>query len=162
MNDTLQESKNYLHDNWEKGVECPCCKQFVKLYRRKITGAMALALVELYKENKRVGFSEYIHLAELLDKKGYSYQITNTGDKAKLKYWGLVDPMQGTREDGSKKVGRYRITQLGIDFVKGEAHIHEIVGLYNQHVYRVDNNRLITINEVWDTKFNYHELMKGY
>ena len=33
---TLEEAKQFLRDRFENGAECPCCKQYVKLYKRKL------------------------------------------------------------------------------------------------------------------------------
>lgn len=156
---TIEEAKQFLRKNWEQGVKCPCCRQFVKLYKRKITGAMALALVVLYREHLKIGLDKFIHLAQVLQDAGFSYQITNTGDKAKLKYWGLIEPMQGVRPDGSTKVGKYRITQKGIDFATGKISIDEKIGLYNQNLYPLESTRQVFIKDVWENKFNYSELM---
>ena len=119
-------------------------------------------MVELFKEHTRVGFDQYIHLARALEAAGYSYQITNTGDKSKLKYWGLIDPMNGERPDGSTKVGKYRITAKGISFVKGDISINEKIGLYNQRLYPIKNSRDVFIKDIWDSSFDYNEMMNDY
>jgi hypothetical protein len=164
--DTLQDAKHLLRDNFGyKRVDCPCCHQQVYLYPRKITGVMALALVELYREHQRLNdFNMYIHLSELLETRGYGHRITNTGDKAKLKYWELIEPMIGVRKDGSNKVGRYKITTKGILFVEGRVSVPSKIGLYNQQVYALPPHHEIHpvfIKDVWDLKFDYAEMM-GY
>lgn len=42
---TIEEAKQLLKDNWEKGIECPCCTQFVKLYKRPLYSAQAYSLI---------------------------------------------------------------------------------------------------------------------
>ena len=46
---TMEEAKQLLKDNWEKGIDCPCCTQFVKLYKRPLYSAQAYSLIRLYK-----------------------------------------------------------------------------------------------------------------
>jgi len=36
METTILEAKQLLKDNFAQGIECPCCGQFVKRYKRKL------------------------------------------------------------------------------------------------------------------------------
>lgn len=47
--ETIAEAKQYLNDNFENGVECPCCGQNVKKYKYNLFATSALALIDLYK-----------------------------------------------------------------------------------------------------------------
>ena len=33
--ETIKEGKEYLRKNFNEGVNCPCCNQFVKLYKNQ-------------------------------------------------------------------------------------------------------------------------------
>lgn len=153
---TIQEAQEHLKKHWEEGTHCPCCKQFVKLYPRKITAAMAFCLWHIFKFD-RTHPNQFVHFEKYLIE---NKVLTNLrGDFAKLKFWGLVEQMEGTREDSSKRIGLYRITEKGRDFVKGNIRVPSRVRLYNQASYGFDETEYITFKETLGNKFNYDELM---
>jgi len=152
---TMAEAKQYLKDNCDKGVNCPCCSQFVKIYQRPITSSMALALIILYKEGPG-----YHHWGNLIDKKGYS-NCVNSGDKSKMVYWGLIEKKKGTRDDGSKRNGYYQITNRGKDFVEMKISVPEHAYIYNGKFLKFDD-QLVSIQDSLSEKFNYKELMGDY
>ena len=49
---SLGDARKNLVDNAKKGTICPCCTQKVKLYKRKLSPIMCLALIEIYKYYK--------------------------------------------------------------------------------------------------------------
>ena len=149
--ETIEQARLYLRENLNTGTTCPCCKQMVKLYKRKITGVTAAGLTILYRNNKRVGFMQYVSVPELLTDKKYT-------DVTKLYYWDLIEPLRSSREDGSKRVGMWRMTQKGIDFVEGKIAVDKNVFVYNNKVYRRSEEKA-TIRDCFGLKFNYEELM---
>ena len=46
---TLGEARNILNEHYDKGVHCPCCEGYVKMYRRTLYYKMAYPLISLYK-----------------------------------------------------------------------------------------------------------------
>src|SRR5581483_4009600 len=87
MNDdmTIAEAKQILRDEWEQGLKCPCCTQFVKLYKRKIYSTPARGLIELYRLHQKNPQQAYFHISDI-----ESMRKSGGGDFAKLMYWGLV------------------------------------------------------------------------
>lgn len=151
---TLQEAKDYLKDNWEKGVECPCCKQTVKLYKRKMTSATGIVMIKISKADK--DDQGYVHLPPILDNlKGTAHQ----GGYATLAHhWGLIEPMMALRDDGSNRVGYWRLTPAGQDFVEGKTTVARYAKIYNNHCYGLQGDQ-VGIREVLGNKFSYRELM---
>ena len=49
--ETIKEAKEHLRNNFEEGIDCPCCGQFVKLYKRKLNSGMAATLIRIVKFN---------------------------------------------------------------------------------------------------------------
>ena len=45
---TIQEAKNFLKENFEKGCICPTCNKIVKKYVRPLNSVMARMLIRLY------------------------------------------------------------------------------------------------------------------
>ncbi len=156
--DTLQAAKDQIRENFDKGSSCPCCGQFVKLYKRKLTSAMAYALVEIYKENKRNDMS-FFHVEKHF-KKLDGLPASIRGDFAKLRYWHLIEPLKGEREDGSKRIGYYRITGGGINFLKYGLKVPSHVFLFDNKL-QGKSETLTNFRESLGNKFNYDELMRG-
>lgn len=152
---TIQQAKDYVKQHINEGVECPCCTQFVKMYRRKITSSMAYALILIANSGKR----DYFHVEDYL--KGENCPAAIRGDFPKLRYWGLIEAEESKREDGSKRNGYYKITQKGIDFVQCKIVVPEAMYIFKNKAYNrpMENDSYISIKQALRGKFNYTELM---
>lgn len=159
---TLDDAKEWLRARFEKGADCPCCGQFVKLYKRSLTSTMAYGLVLIARYFEAQPGEEWLHVNEYLGRVcGPELDARIRGDVAKLAHWGLIEREIGSREDGSDRTGYWRITDLGRDFAMGRGSIPKYVYLYNQRpITRSDPDRAtITIRDALRDKFNYSELM---
>lgn len=146
---TIQEAKDFLRENIEKGEDCPCCGQLVKLYKRKLTSGMARALINLYRESKQDTL-EYVHISRL--------GRLNGGEFAQLKRWGLIIDKDNDDPELKRTSGFWAITGEGIDFVERRSEVPKYVFTYN--MITVTNSRVsTTIEQALGTKFNYAELM---
>lgn len=147
---TIKEAQEQLKQNIRKGEICPCCKQMVKMYSRKINSGMVLFLIGLYKLTKRNGrqyFSNTFVMHEM--------NLTATSlDYSVLKHFGLMSENFNT-DTKKKKSGEWIITNLGIDFIEGKVSITENVLLYNNRVNGFEGKDIF-IKEITD--FNYNEL----
>ena len=147
--ETIKEAKQHLRANFKhKGTNCPCCGQFVKLYKRKLGSVMARTLIQLYKMDK-----EFNHVREIV--KGISE--TGTNDFSKLAYWGLIDEM--SNDSLAKRTsGFWRITPKGRQFVERKITVNQYALIYNRlcEGFSVET---INISEALGKKFNYNELM---
>lgn len=152
---TITEAKQYLHDNWEKGVSCPCCGQMVKLYRRSLHHSMAVCLIRLFKLTIQKG-QNYYHVNE------YGADGTRGGDFAKLRYWGLIAEKEKGANDVTKRTsGFWAITKKGNDFVRGLIKISQYIAIFDDK--KVDEyGAEISIRECLGQKFDYRELMGEY
>ena len=145
---TLKEAKAFLNSNYEKGTQCPCCNQLVKLYKRKLNSGMARTLIELYKCGDR-----FVHVKNHLRKQ----QLNNTHDFTLLRHWGLI--IAPDEESTGQASGLWKITERGKKFCKGEM-------VVNRHVLIVVNRHLgfsdekTTIQDSLGSRFKYNELMK--
>lgn len=149
---TIIEAKQYLKDNFEKGVDCPCCKQFVKLYKRKLNSGMASVLISLYKENLKSPGS-YIHVKNFLKEN----KLHNGHDWTLLKFWHLIS--EKDQIPGEPNNGLWRISSLGNLFVENKLSVPGRMHFYNGKVVK-SSEREIYITEALGEKFNYQELMK--
>lgn len=138
-------ARDHLRTMVDVGHECPCCKQFAKVYERVIHATMARELILLYRNAPAapVGFyddhgSDWFHLPTLLGHNG--------GDVTKCRYWGLLKEDDRRREDGGR-AGYWRLTGLGADFVNNG----RLLGLSGDEV---------GIRDCLGTKFDYSALMQ--
>lgn len=158
----LSEVKKLTAVMAEKGGHCPCCQQFVKLYRRRLGSSMARALVHLHRHLERPGTEDkWVHLPTYLTKNRLP-----RSDEAKLVHWGILESLRADRDDGSSRNGYYQITELGKKFVKNEIRVPKYIWIYNQSVYGFSDGQArpletISIIEALGAKFSYRELMEG-
>lgn len=156
MSDTLEEARKMIAAQRTQpgGVDCPCCGQLVKIYKRKLNSTMARALVLIYQyfEIPPSYREEWFH--------GPSHSVWSTsgGDAAKLRHWGLIEGRPGERPDGSTHTGFFRITDKGRDFVLGMVRVPQHVLLFNQNRFGF-SFETTNIYEALGDKFNYNELM---
>jgi hypothetical protein len=143
----LEDAKQWLRERLDEGARCPCCTQEAKIYRRSIHANMARVLILL----SRLPAGEYAHVP--------TYANVRGGDYVKLKHWGFIeqDPA-AERDDGSKRVGWWRITEAGRRFVKGEP-APRYIHLYAQRFVPRSCDEMITVEQALGQKFNYNELM---
>lgn len=155
---TLEEAKQWLRARFEDGAECPCCTQFVKLYKRKLNSSMALAAVYIYKYFQSHQSAEWLHVPSYLSRITTGATVRG-GDWAKLRYWGLIEDQKGVRTDGSERVGNYRITNNGKLFVAGDLRVPKHMFLYNGELQKRRDTETTSIEEALGEKFSYSELM---
>ncbi len=146
--ETVSEVKEFIKLNSEKGTHCPCCGQFVKVYKRKFNTVMVRGLISLYKLGPG-----YHHVRDII--KGIS--STGTNDFSKLRYYGLIQEQCNT--DSTKRTsGNWKITPKGELFVLNKISLPKYVFIYNANIEGF-SEEFVTIEQALDNKFNYNELM---
>ena len=152
---TLGEARDWLRDRVDHGEHCPCCTQFAKVYRRALTSAPARVLIELHRRDQG---GAYLFLPTILD--------TMTGTPHQGGYgtlghhWGLLEPQPGEREDGSWRVGWWRLTDRGRAFVLGRRTVPKYARIYDGRCLGLDGPDW-TIVQALGKRFDYRELMDG-
>tara|TARA_Y100000310_G_C20329247_1_gene644470 strand:- start:191 stop:715 length:525 start_codon:yes stop_codon:yes gene_type:complete len=162
LGSTLQDAQEWVEDHREEGVECPCCGQFAKVYRRSVNGAMAHALI-LIAFGTKVGEADadgWLHVPTFLCQKTTRVTVRG-GDFAKLRYWGLLEEKPGmVRDDGSKRAGFWRITEKGLHFVLKKVKIPKYALIYNNSMIGFAGPD-VGVVECLGKKFDYSALMAG-
>jgi hypothetical protein len=161
---TLEWAKKWVIENRGTGVNCPCCDQFVKIYRRKVTSSMAMVLVAMYHQFKTMPPTVFLDVPDWMSKTvAHRYPAaTRGGDYAKLRYWGLIETQPGMlRPDGSGRTGLWRITDYGNKFVRREATIWCAAYTCNDSFLGYDTSKAIYIESCLGKKFDYSELMES-
>ena len=104
-------------------------------------------LLEFYRFEQRGPklFHHYHDVVTPLMFRGVSY--------SKLQFWDLLEP-------DLKEKGRWRITDLGIEFLLGRTTIPKHAVTYNASRIKYTGEQ-VTVKECWDEKFNWNQLMGG-
>lgn len=76
----------------------------------------------------------------------------------KLRYWGLLDLHDIDPDANTPYTGLWRITPLGLQFVRGEVEVPEAVFIYDGRKMR-SSETTTTLKQALGSKFNYAELM---
>jgi hypothetical protein len=119
----LRDAKNWLKLRSRKGARCPCCNQYVKVYKRALNSSMSFVLIMLVRNFEAMGDKApdrgFVHVPSFLNEVGLRPEVAAAvrGDWAKLAHWGLIE---GRPSEGDKKYsGYWRPTFKGIDFAHG-------------------------------------------
>lgn len=136
----------------DKGYVCQCCNLFVKRYTRSFNANMAIALICMYRYSK----GEFVKVEDLLLNRGHK----RCGDFSYLRYFGLIQKKEGSREDGSSRNGFYKITTDGILFVEGKLKVKKNFLIFKNKCDGFKGEE-ISIREALGKAFDYNELM-GY
>lgn len=143
--DALAAARTHVRERMKtrEGTRCPCCEQFCKVYRRKISSPMARWLIHavfLWKKNE-----VSLHAGD-----DWSVAILKgSGDFAKLRFWGLIEPLHGNR---------WYPTALGTDFVQDRVTVPEVALVFNDACLGFDGAR-VRIRDALGSRFNYDEIM---
>lgn len=146
---TLQEARDLLREQWGKGVACPCCTQWVQLYRRTINAAMAVSLIKMYRAAGR----DWQHVPTTVGRM--------SAEEGKLRYWGLVEESPEPRGDGGR-AGWWRITEKGELFVLDRIEVPRYALVFDQRCFGMDGSKGdFGIVTALKGKFDYRKLMDG-
>ncbi len=143
--DATKYVADYVRTHVDKGVVCPGCGQFAKVYKRKINAGMAHSLIMMY----QAAGTTWADVTKVTDRR--------SREEGKLAYWGLVEEFTEGREDGGR-AGIWRVTERGRRFVHGEITVPGTAEVYNGRCLRVYGPETSIITALSD-KFDYRELM---
>lgn len=148
---TIEEAKEHLRANWEKGVQCPCCGQLVRRWKHSLNTSLARTLIEMHKirvkENR-----EFVHIMR---------EIHLTTMYGILAYWKLIEPREHFITDDHKKAsGEWRLTEKGTDFVQMGVLLPKYVYIFNDKIDGFSEEQT-NIKGCLGKKFNYEELIRS-
>lgn len=148
---SLDSARDKLRDLAADGAKCPCCQQNVKIYKRKLNLNHVQMMCEVYKRQFRDGLRQYwVYLPDIPQK---------SRDFATAQYFGLIEQRPGTREDGAKQTGWWRLTHTGTQFLGGRVFIPKYALVYNGERIGWDGGQ-VYVHSIWEG-FNFRELMNG-
>lgn len=154
---TLEQAKAWLREQVKgRGAKCPCCNQHAKVYRRPISSRMAYGLILMYRHFEAHPEEEWLHLPSFFTQR----KACPSNDGTLMRHWGLIEGQPGERDDGSKRVGVYKLTDLGRRFVRDEVAVPKYVVLYDGVPLGFDFDEEVTIRHALKRRFDYNLLMQ--
>ena len=125
---TIDEARLVVAAGATKGVDCPCCGQLVKMYKRGLSKSMVKWLMWL--NSKMESDTSWVDVGRT---------SVRGGDYAKLAYWGLIEqePAKGENRPGKpiKRSGLWRVTGTGKAFLKAKIRVPRYKLVYNGKVH---------------------------
>lgn len=133
-------------------LDCPCCKRYAQIYRRKLHTGMALQLIQLYRIG---GADRFVHVKEM------HQHFSGTGDLTKFKYWdGMIPGAKAEDDTDHKTAGTWKLTAKGVKFILGKILLPEYALVFDDRVLGFSDSS-IDIEYALGDKFSYEELMRG-
>lgn len=155
---TLKAARDTLRPLVREGHTCPCCRQFAKVYKRALPSASAVVLIAMYRWRGERTDEGWIFIPDLLTQTSLSRTAQQGGYGLLSHHWGLIEKQVGTREDGSDRVGFWRLTEKGRLFVRSLDTVEKYALLYNGRCLGHEGPQ-INIHDALGKKFDYSELM---
>lgn len=165
---SLADARDQLHVKLDAGARCPCCDQYSKRYRRKLSSGIARWMIALERLHQ-IGL-EWVHVSWIAAVVGGTLPSTakalpigqspiGTGDYAKARYWGLIEDRPSSTAS-KKDSGYWKITEKGRLFVTTGTVLASHVILYNNECQGFDGDP-ISIRDALGSRFDYAELMSS-
>lgn len=148
---SLADIKAWLFEpsRFAKGASCPCCAQFVKVYKRGFNRTMGRAIIWIANQER----GQWVDVARATPKELKSFR-----DWDKLMFWGLVE--RRSSDTAAKRAsGYWRATALGLRFAEGKHRIPKYVKVYNG-AWQGFEGVSVAITDIVDG-FDYGKLMRG-
>lgn len=158
MSQTIKEAKQFLRENWEKGVDCPCCGRAVKKYKYKLDASKAYGVILVYKLQKRYPDRVWFHLTKEIARE-FGVGIAPL-HYTKMKYYGFIISDRDNPDPTKKSSGLWCITKKGIDFVEKKIKVPSRFYVYDGKCLGFDGED-IDITQALAEKFDYRELLEG-
>lgn len=152
---SVEEAKQFIQENIDHGIICPCCNQFIKKYRRKLHHSMAMTLIYLCRYDKKK--YEWIYVKDFLR----LYKLHNTHDWTLLKYWGLIQEKPKGEGTKTRTSGMWKVTEKGYLFIENKIRVPERIHLLN-NIFLEFSDETTDVKESLGKYFNYEELMLPY
>lgn len=145
---TVEHAKLWTRANMSEGVDCPVCTRNVKMYRRRLTPAMASAVRTSY----RAHGTDWHRTANL-------WSRTEDADGQKLRYWGLVVPERDPKTNPKGRTGVWRVTDLGVEWLAGRVTVSSHALVFDSRCFGLVGDQVTFEDALNDDGFDLAELM---
>lgn len=145
---TVEHAKIWARAHMSEGVDCPVCTRDVKMYRRRLTPAMASAVR-----------TSYLHHGTEWHRTAPLWSRAEDADGQKLRYWGLVVPERDKATNPNGRTGIWRVTDLGVEWLAGRVTVPSHALVFDSRCFGLEGESLSFIEALNDDGFNLEELM---
>ncbi|UCC74933.1 MAG: hypothetical protein JSV86_10405 [Gemmatimonadota bacterium] len=148
--ETLDAAQDALIWTLPTGRRCPCCGQFAKRYRYRLSANCCHFLVWLYwKDHANPGA---FHSVRMMPQK-----IMASRDYTRPVHYGLIEE-EPNGNPKKHRSGNWRINGDGREFVEKKRAVPEYMYVYNEHILYFDGEP-VTIDHFSGKHFDYAEAM---
>jgi hypothetical protein len=150
--DTLAQARHEVRAKWRDGMDCPCCGQLVKLYRRKIDGHGARFLIWLVRSwNAKPGWYNRLEAPTF-------GQAVSGGAYALPHYWDLMEqqPNETNPRLPASRSGIWRPTKRGLLFAKNLLTLPKYALVFNGQCYGFEGED-VSISDALPEWFDFWE-----
>lgn len=164
MASAVQKLRNEVAQGRKTGCTCPICGHYAKEYERHITTAMVktLWIVKQWFEKNDPGLDKkWLQVENYVAELPLKIRPLHRGASSNfslLKHWGFIVQRPGVRADGSNRIGYWRITQKGIEFLNDKMKVPKFAVIYNNKLIRFSDDP-VSVRDCMTKKFSYAELM---
>jgi hypothetical protein len=116
------EARQYLEEHKDDGIRCPLCRQYAKIYKRKLNKTMVKCLRLLYNASRD---GHFVHVMTIM-----AHEARASREIDKVALFGLVESNHERKEDGNK-AGYWRIKISGVEFLRGRLSVPKYARVYN-------------------------------
>lgn len=158
---SLEQAQEWLRARLDDGAKCPCCKQHAKIYKRKLNSGMAASLIAFAKVTLQMTPKDgWLKVPDDFVSTSTVLKVLKNREYNKLRYWKLLEAhaTDQSLDADTPYTGMWRITELGLQFARGEVEVPKCVFVYDNRKLRA-SQETTTIQEALGSKFNYVELM---
>jgi len=136
--------------NLEGEAICNCCNRRARINKAKVNSTLAAMLIRLYVLNQS---SLWVHVNDISPGQhsmGRNFCI--------LKHWGLAIPKAAGIDEDKNSSGKWQITGVGKQFVRGSVRICKYAFVLDDKVLKY-SDETIDIHQALNEKFSYFELL---
>lgn len=152
---TLRDARDQLRELAYDGTDCPCCRQRVKVYRRKLTSVAARAVAALYEHHR----FEYAHVGDLA-RRHLPDAAHQGGYLVLAQHWGLIEEERHRRRDDGGRAGWWRVTALGALWLRGEEQVPMYAHVFDGRCLGLHGD-LIAARDVLGEHFDFAQLVRS-
>lgn len=154
----LEDVIEFVEENRKKGVECPCCSQYAKEYKRPVNLTMVetlQAFAAYIGDGDRSVYHNAVDVSNQceiprLKRNGFG------GDFAKFVHYGILEQMPAERGKNSR---HWRIGSEGWLFLEGKLAIPKFHHIYDNRLLGLSGPNMF-IHE-FKNRFDFREVMAG-
>lgn len=154
-----KSAKQKFSENLFAGIKqyCPTCDRQALLTKSCLNSTLVWMLIRLYRVSLR-DFNkprEWVHINKFSPR-----QHSSGRNFCIVHHWGLAISKSAAPEEDKKTAGEWRLSEIGVEFIKREIRIPKYLFIFNNKVVRKGTD-MWGIDDALQKRFEYRELMEA-